>query len=175
VIGGGWAGCGAAIAAKAAGADVVVLERTDCLLGTGLVGGIFRNNGRFTAAEEMIAMGGGDLFVLMDRASRHSAVEFPGHHHASLYDVCLMEPMVKNYMIDKGIVVRTITRATDVVHSCGKISGIVVEMSSSKPQEPPDHRTTALNTAMDAPCAPCAAPAGGRVSAWPAKWGSWKR
>jgi hypothetical protein len=127
VIGGGWAGCGAAIAAKAAGADVVVLERTDCLLGTGLVGGIFRNNGRFTAAEEMIAMGGGDLFVLMDRASRHSAVEFPGHHHASLYDVCLMEPMVKNYMIDKGIVVRTITRATDVVHSCGKISGIVVE------------------------------------------------
>jgi len=27
------------------GADVTLLERTDMLLGTGLVGGIFRNNG----------------------------------------------------------------------------------------------------------------------------------
>ena len=127
VVGGGWAGCGAAISAKAAGADVVVLERTDCLLGTGLVGGIFRNNGRFTAAEEMIAMGGGDLFHLMDKAARHKNVEFPGHHHASLYDVSLMEPMVRRYMIEKGIDVRVIHRASDVVHSCGKINGIVLE------------------------------------------------
>jgi hypothetical protein len=127
VIGGGWAGCAAAISAKAAGADVVVLERTDCLLGTGLVGGIFRNNGRFTAAEEMIAMGGGDLFHLMDQAARHKNVEFPGHHHASLYDVSLMEPMVRRYMIEKGIDIRLISRATDVVHSGGKINGIVLE------------------------------------------------
>ncbi|MHC1783674.1 MAG: FAD-dependent oxidoreductase [Anaerolineaceae bacterium] len=127
VIGGGWAGCGAAIAAKAAGAEVTVLERTDCLLGTGLVGGIFRNNGRFTAAEEMIAMGGGDLFILMDKAARHRNVEFPGHHHASLYDVCLMEPMVRRYMIEKGIDVRVISRATDVIHSCGNANAIVLE------------------------------------------------
>lgn len=127
VIGGGWAGCAAAISAKAAGAEVVVLERTDCLLGTGLVGGIFRNNGRFTAAEEMIAMGGGDLFHLMDKAARHTNVEFPGHHHASLYDVCLMEPMVRRYMIEKGIDVRLISRANDVAHSCEKINGIILE------------------------------------------------
>ena len=58
IVGGGWAGSGAAMAAKNAGADeVVVLERTDLLLGTGLVGGIMRNNGRFTATEEAIAMG----------------------------------------------------------------------------------------------------------------------
>ena len=46
VIGGGWAGCAAALTAEKAGADVTLLERTDMLLGTGLVGGIFRNNGR---------------------------------------------------------------------------------------------------------------------------------
>ena len=51
VIGGGWAGCAAALTAAKAGADVTLLERTDMLLGTGLVGGIFRNNGRYTAAE----------------------------------------------------------------------------------------------------------------------------
>lgn len=48
-----------ALSAAKAGAQVVLLERTDLLLGTGLVGGIFRNNGRYTAAEEAIAMGGG--------------------------------------------------------------------------------------------------------------------
>ena len=58
VVGGGWSGCAAAISARKAGADVTLLERTDMLLGTGLVGGIMRNNGRFTAAEEMNAMGG---------------------------------------------------------------------------------------------------------------------
>ena len=51
---------------KKAGADVTLLERTDMLLGTGLVGGIFRNNGRYTAAEECIAMGAGDLFTVME-------------------------------------------------------------------------------------------------------------
>jgi len=30
VIGGGWAGCAAALSAKKAGAEVVVVERTDC-------------------------------------------------------------------------------------------------------------------------------------------------
>jgi len=38
VIGGGWAGCAAAASAKKQGADVLLLERTDMLLGTGLVG-----------------------------------------------------------------------------------------------------------------------------------------
>ena len=58
VIGGGWSGCAAALGAHQAGAEVVLLERQDSLLGTGQVGGIMRNNGRYTAAEEMIAMGG---------------------------------------------------------------------------------------------------------------------
>lgn len=51
VAGGGWAGCAAAAAAAKRGADVVLCERTDLLLGTGLSGGIMRNNGRDTAAE----------------------------------------------------------------------------------------------------------------------------
>jgi len=58
VIGGGWSGCAAALAPAKQDAQVVLIERTDMLLGTGLVGGIMRNNGRYTAAEEMIAMGG---------------------------------------------------------------------------------------------------------------------
>jgi len=115
IIGGGWAGCAAAIAAKKAGAEeVTVLERCDMLLGTGLVGGIMRNNGRFTAAEEAIAMGGGDLFLLADSVSRHRNVDFPGHRHASLYDIARIEPAVKAKLLSLGIKIFLNTRVTDV-------------------------------------------------------------
>lgn len=127
VVGGGWAGVSAALSARIAGAEVVLLERTDGLLGTGLVGGIFRNNGRFTAAEEMIAMGGGDMFHLMDQAARHKNVDFPGHKHASLYDVCLMEPSVKRYLLEKGVEVHTIARTTDVVKNGNKLEAVITE------------------------------------------------
>lgn len=63
-VGGGWAGCAAALGAAKAGVRSVLLERTDQLLGTGLVGGIMRNNGRFAAAEELIAMGAAHCFHL---------------------------------------------------------------------------------------------------------------
>lgn len=115
VIGGGWAGCAAAIAAKKAGADVILLEKTDMLLGLGNVGGIMRNNGRFTAAEENIALGAGDLFGITDRCSRHINVDFPGHEHASLYDVTKVEPEVRRLIKSRGIEIRFMTRAVDVI------------------------------------------------------------
>jgi Glucose inhibited division protein A. len=87
VIGGGWAGCAAALTARKAGADVVLLEKTDMLLGCGLVGGIMRNNGRYTAAEEIKYLGGHELIEITDMCARHTNVDFPGHKHANLYDI----------------------------------------------------------------------------------------
>lgn len=128
VIGGGWAGCGAAIAAKKAGAsEVVLLERTDMLLGTGLVGGIMRNNGRFTATEEMIAMGGGDLFEISDRVARHKNVEFPGHKHATLYDVARIEPAVRKHLIDMGIDVRLMSRVKGIENDGEKLIAVLTD------------------------------------------------
>jgi carbon-monoxide dehydrogenase large subunit len=75
VVGGGWAGYAAALSAKKRGAEVVLLERTDILLGTGLVGGIMRNNGRYTATEELIAMGGGAIFSIRDPEQKLSFPE----------------------------------------------------------------------------------------------------
>ena len=83
IIGGGWAGCAAAISAKKAGADVSIYEKTDLLLGLGNVGGIMRNNGRYTASEELIALGGGDLIRITDKIAKHRNVDFPGHRHAT--------------------------------------------------------------------------------------------
>lgn len=114
VVGGGWAGCAAALAARKAGAEVVLLERTDQLLGTGLVGGIMRNNGRYTAAEEMIALGAGELFLACDAVARHRGIEFPGHKHATLYDVARIEPRVRALLVEAGVEVHLQHRVTGV-------------------------------------------------------------
>jgi len=115
VVGGGWAGCGAAVAAAKAGADEVVLfEKTDLLLGTGLVGGIMRNNGRFTATEEMIALGAGDPFLAADAVARHHNMAFPGHKHATLYDVTKIEPAMRQVLDQYGVKVKMVSRVTDV-------------------------------------------------------------
>ena len=98
IIGGGWSGCAASIAAKKAGADVTVIEKTDLLLGLGNVGGIMRNNGRYTASEELIALGGGELIKMTDRVSTHRNIDFPGHKHATLYNVNLIEGEVSKYL-----------------------------------------------------------------------------
>lgn len=115
IIGGGWSGCAAALTARNAGAEVVLLEKTDMLLGLGNVGGIMRNNGRFTAAEENIAMGADELFAITDKCSRHINIEFPGHKHASLYDVIKVEPCVRRLLKEKNIDIRLMTRAVDVI------------------------------------------------------------
>lgn len=106
--------CAAAISAKKAGADVSILEKTDLLLGLGNVGGIMRNNGRFTAAEELIALGAGDLINITDENSRHKNIDFPGHKHAWLYDVNKIEPAVKNHMKNMGIDIHLLSRIVDV-------------------------------------------------------------
>jgi hypothetical protein len=124
VIGGGWAGCAAAITAKKAGAQVKLFEKTDMLIGLGNVGGIMRNNGRFTASEELIALGAGDLINITDENSRHKNIDFPGHKHAWLYDVNTIEAVVKEHLINMGIEINLMARVIDIEKENNKIKGI---------------------------------------------------
>lgn len=162
VIGGGWAGVSAAVTAAKTGAKVRLLERTDMLLGCGNVGGIMRNNGRFTAAEENIAMGAGELFELTDRCATHRNVNFPGHAHATFYDVQKTEPAVRRLLREIGVELRFMTRITEVETcleaaenggcaelsagaDCAEISeGTAYPQNSQKKRE---NRITALKTA----------------------------
>ncbi len=127
VIGGGWAGVSAAISARLAGADTAICERTDMLLGAGLVGGIMRNNGRFVAAEEALAMGCGDLFRLTDNLSRHKGLSFPGHLHASLYDVMLIEPAVRKLLNERQIPVYAGERIIRAKAAGGRLAKVTAE------------------------------------------------
>jgi len=114
VIGGGWAGCASAISAKKAGAEVVILEKTDLLLGLGNVGGIMRNNGRYTATEEAIALGAKELFEITDKHCTHENMDFPGHNHATIYNVTKIESPVRQKIRDMGIEVKFFSRVVDV-------------------------------------------------------------
>ncbi len=124
IVGGGWSGVSAALMAAKAGADTALCERTDMLLGAGLVGGIMRNNGRFVAAEECIAMGCGELFELTDSISRHRGIDFPGHSHASLYDVHLVEPAVRNHLLKRGITLHMEMRIIKIKHKDSEILSV---------------------------------------------------
>lgn len=114
IAGGGWAGCAAAVSAAKQGSEVILAEKTDLLLGAGNVGGIMRNNGRHTAAEENIAMGAGELFEITDRYGVHRNVDFPGHDHATFYNPEKVEPAVCRLLRDLGVKVELTCRAVDV-------------------------------------------------------------
>lgn len=124
IIGGGWAGCSAAITVKKAGADVSIYEKTDLLLGVGNVGGIMRNNGRYTAAEELINLGAGDLIHITDKNARHINVDFPEHKHATLCDVAKLEPEVRRYLLSLGIEINLSTRVSNVEMEGNNIKAI---------------------------------------------------
>ncbi len=97
------------------------------LLGTGLVGGIMRNNGRFTVTEEILAMGGGELFHIADAQARHKNIEFPGHKHANLYDVSRIEPAVRRAMKEAGVQLHLRSRFKDVIAEHGVVKTIIFE------------------------------------------------
>lgn len=126
VVGAGWAGCAAALAAAKKGLAVTLVERTDRLLASGLVGGIMRNNGRYTAAEELKLMGAGELIAIADAAARHRDLEFPGHRHATLYDVERVELPVERLLLKQGVKLLRQRRAVDVALKGQRIEAVEI-------------------------------------------------
>lgn len=125
VIGGGWSGCAAALTAGLAGEDVFLIEKTDMLLGTGLAGGIMRNNGRWTATEEIIEMGGGEIFKIINESYIHRDLEFPGQAHSSIYDVTKIESKIRNALEKVNVKILMQRRAVKVIKSNKTIEAIV--------------------------------------------------
>ena len=77
VVGGGFAGCGAALAAVKAGAQVTLLERTDMLIGVAVRAGETNGNGQFIANHELRFLGAGELPDAIHSIKLHDGVQFP--------------------------------------------------------------------------------------------------
>jgi len=124
VIGGGWSGCAAALRrpqTRRAGR----FDRTHRhAAGNRLVGGIMRNNGRFTGRR------GDDLHGRRRAIRTHrpeclaSRDRIPGHRHSNLYSVARMEPMVRNFLLSKGVSIHCQMRVTDVEMSAGAMRAV---------------------------------------------------
>ncbi|MBI2874104.1 MAG: FAD-dependent oxidoreductase [Firmicutes bacterium] len=127
VVGGGWAGCAAAAGAARNGAEVILLERSDVLLGSGLGGGLVQNNGRYTAMQELKVMGAGDLIEAMESVFTHRSVDFPSHKHAALYDVTRIERAVRRSLMRLGVQIRTGTRVKEVRAAGGHLEAVISE------------------------------------------------
>ena len=80
----------------------------------------------YTAAEEMKALGAGELFDAMDECAQHRNVEFPGHSHASFYNVNAIEPYVRDLVISMGIELLLETHAEDVICKNNTVLSVVL-------------------------------------------------
>ena len=93
VVGGGLAGCGAALAAVKAGARVTLLERTDMLIGVAVRAGSANGNGQFVANHELRFLGAGEHPDALQSIKRHEGVEFPDSgRHVFMFNAGLAEP-----------------------------------------------------------------------------------
>ena len=128
VVGGGFAGCAAAVSAAKAGAAVTLVERTDVLLGnSSMYGGYMNPNGRFVGAEEAKALGAGDLFTALESITLHERVELPGLEGAYTFDACLAEPTIRHLVEDANVTILFKSRAVDVVQDGSRIAAVACQ------------------------------------------------
>ncbi|MDP2728834.1 MAG: FAD-dependent oxidoreductase [Dehalococcoidia bacterium] len=114
IVGGGFAGCAAALAATKAGAKVTLIEKTDLIIGAGIRAGRMNNDGKLTAAEEMKALGGGAIFQALESIILHQAALWSDEKHGYTYNVSKAEPLVKDMILEAGVDLRLQSRAVDV-------------------------------------------------------------
>src|SRR3990172_3807280 len=96
VVVGGMAGCGAALAAAKAGAQVTLLERTDMLIGVAVRAGETNGNGNFVANHELRFLGAGELSDAIQSIKLHDGVQFPdSSRHVFIFNTGLAEPLIK--------------------------------------------------------------------------------
>ncbi|MFC1968691.1 FAD-dependent oxidoreductase [Chloroflexota bacterium] len=131
VVGGGLAGCGAAMAAAKCGAEVTLIERTEMLIGVAVRSGETRGNGHFVAQHELRFLGGGELFDALESIKLHEGVKFPdAASHVFIFNTGVAESLIKRIVNEAGIEVLLERRAVDVKKEDGRILAVKLEGGS---------------------------------------------
>jgi len=127
VIGAGCAGISAAVGARKAGAEVVLLERQDQLLGIGRIAGSMDVGGRYPLHLEIVEMGGAEVNEALDRVCLPNVENYRKSHypHHSLpgseemtknswvYNVMTAEPELRRLLVKVGVEMRWRSRVVD--------------------------------------------------------------
>jgi hypothetical protein len=146
VIGAGIAGISAAAGARKAGAEVVLLEKQDQVLGIGRIAGSMDVGGRYPLHLEAVEMGAGEVNEALDsvsydnmdnyRASHYPHHSLPGSEemtkHSWVYNVMTAEPALRKLMVEMGVEIRWRTRAVKVEKEGSRITRMQVEVDRHK-------------------------------------------
>jgi len=144
IVGGGISGCGAALTAVKAGAEVTILERTDLLLGSALVAGNCDSAGRYTLSLEAKAMGAGEINEALKsialptsrsgkgwerrlREGRISPEMMARAKTGFTYDCGLVEPTIRRLLQEMGIQIHFESRAVDVEKEGGHLTRVKLD------------------------------------------------
>jgi len=127
IVGGGPAGCSAAVSAKRLGADVVLIERMNRLGGLGTQAGIYWFPVADVALTEDKELGGGDLFDLLDSIAVHRKVQIPHWTTISTYNIMKLDSRLQKALIEKGIKLMLNKRAVDIRTTGNAIDAVVFD------------------------------------------------
>jgi hypothetical protein len=134
VVGGGLSGCGAALAARKAGAEVIILERTDMLAGVAIRAGVTSDNGWFVGLHELRFLGGTEIFDTLASIKLHDLHDNPvlpsGGKHRYSYHVALLEPSIRRVIQTAGVRVLFQTRVTGVVKENDRVTAVKAQDGS---------------------------------------------
>lgn len=128
VIGGGCAGIAAAVGARKAGAEVVLLERQDMLMGIGRIAGSMDVGGRYPLHLEILEMGAPEVNEALDaislpnmdnyRNSHYPWHSLPGSEemtkHSWIYNVLTADPALRRLLEGMGVEIRWRCRVVDL-------------------------------------------------------------
>ncbi|MBI4285162.1 MAG: FAD-dependent oxidoreductase [Chloroflexi bacterium] len=129
IVGGGIAGCAAAISARKAGARVVVLERTDMLLGGANRAGRMNYNGKMILAEECKAMGVGEVHQALESITLHRG-NIVDEEHAYIYNTAVAEPTIRRLLRDRGVELQFYKLVNKVFVEKGRFRAVAARSSS---------------------------------------------
>lgn len=129
IVGGGVAGCAAAISARKAGASVVLLERTDMLLGGANRAGRMNYNGKGVVAEECKAMGAGEIHQALESITLHRG-NIVDEENTYVYNTAIAEPTIRRLLKTWGVAVHFYKLVNKVTVENGRFLAVSPKGSS---------------------------------------------
>ncbi|MBI2303556.1 MAG: FAD-dependent oxidoreductase [Chloroflexi bacterium] len=129
VVGGGFAGCAAALTARQAGMEVVLIEKMDQLSGLGPWTGQLLT---WIARQEVLLTGGGgaQILNLLDSLAIHRYYEMGVPGGSIVFDVTRLAEGMRHLLEEAGVKVRLRSRAIDVETRDRRVETIVLEDGS---------------------------------------------
>jgi hypothetical protein len=139
VIGAGSAGISAAVGARKAGADeVILLERQDQLLGIGCIAGSMDVGGRYPLHLEIIEMGAPEVNQVLDEFSLPNTENYRNSHypwhslpgseemtkHSWVYNVLTAEPALRRLLKKFEVEIRWRSRAVNLAKEGKRVTKV---------------------------------------------------